>query len=110
MAAVVVLLAVDCLAAVVVVLLAAAAAVVGCCLATVPFEVVETFTGAVVWLTIVVVAFPVGVTLVLLLTVGNLAWLLGGDTFVGLTGRGVFPTGSVFFSIVVVVLFAGIVV
>ena len=56
--AAVVLLAADCLAAgdgggdgclaAVVVLLAAAAAVVGCCLATVPFEVVETFTGAVV--------------------------------------------------------------
>ncbi|HZA08036.1 MAG TPA: hypothetical protein VE619_10045 [Nitrososphaeraceae archaeon] len=47
-------------------------------------------------------------TLVLLLTVGNLAWLLGGDILVGLIGRDVFLTGSVFFSIVVVVLLAGI--
>jgi hypothetical protein len=62
-------------------------------------------------LMVVVAAFPVGVTVVLLLlTGGNFSWLLGGDNFVWLPGIGTFPTGSVFFSTVVAVWLAGMLV
>ena len=79
------------------------------CFAVVVALVEVTLIGVLVWLIIVVVAFPVGVTVVLLLTAGNFALLPGGDSFVCLPlGRGTLPTGSVFFWMVAVVWLAGV--
>jgi hypothetical protein len=80
------------------------------CLAAVVALVEVTLSGVLVWLIVVVVACPAGVTVVLLLTAGNFAWLPGGDNTVLLPGIGTFPTGSVFFWIVVVVWLAGMLV
>jgi hypothetical protein len=77
------------------------------CFAAVVALVVVTLNGVLVWLIIAVVAFPVGVTVALLLTAGNFAWLPGGDSFVWLPEIGTFPTGSVFSWMVVVVWLAG---